>query len=509
MYEPGPFEPADLARRFVERGESLLDALNGSFALIVLDRGADRLFIATDRVGSRRIFCSGNRDGYTLSSDLRAQPTHGYPVDPVGVGWFLASGACVNGRTPYEGVRVLASARVHELTPHGIHSREYWSYAIREPEGPVDEAHLAAELSERLVEAVRRRVDDGSELFFSLSGGYDCRGIAMVLAESLGITDVRAFSYQYGDGKEGSDALVAARIAREAGFSHRTLQSYRGDLLAQMSLEAHLGEGMQTSTEVDIWPDMIAEFDQAANPVLLVGDEYLGGPEEPDGSRSKLLYGLRYRGIRVPGPAGRRFPPALARRIQEGLEDDISDIFARQPPTTDSSVYYNYVNYEQRDVGVILPWRERFAGAFVTVRNPLLDTDVLDLVTHVPARLRHGKTLYRRVLADLSPRLDRIPHATHEGYHPNYSVEVTTHAGRLDEWSRTTQSRLDELIPLDFGQRLIRESTRKRPLRRMANRMRRRGRRVLRIAEPEYAQILAPHKALQRWAILRMALSSD
>jgi len=319
IYEPGVSGPSDLARRFIERGESLLDDLNGSFALIVLDREADRLFVATDRVGSRRIFCSDDKDGYTLSSDLREQPTDRYPLDPIGVGWFLASGACINRRTPYEGVGTLGPAQVHELTPDGIRSREYWSYAIREPEGPVDEDQLAAELRERLVEAVRRRVDDGSELFFSLSGGHDCRGIVIALAASLGITDVRAFSYQYGEGKEGGDALVAARIAREAGFSHRTLLSYRGDLLAQMSMEAHLGEGMLQATEVDIWPEMIAEFERAARPVLLVGDEYHGGPAEQDDSRGKFLYGLRYRGIGIPGPAGRHFPPALARRSTEGL----------------------------------------------------------------------------------------------------------------------------------------------------------------------------------------------
>jgi len=172
-------------------------------------------------------------------------------------------------------------------------------------------------------------------------------------------------------------------------------------------------------------------------------------------------------------------------------------------------VFYNYLTYEQRDVQVILPWRERFAGAFVNVRNPLLDPGVLDVVTNVPARLRHGKALFRRVLADLSPGLDGIPPATHEGYHPNYAVEMATHAHQLDEWSRTSQSRLDEVIPLEFGQQLIRESTRRRPLRRALRRVQRRGRRALGVAEPEYAQVLAPHKALQRWAILRMALSTD
>lgn len=63
----------------------------------------------------------------------------------------------------------------------------------------------------------------------SLSGGYDSPCILGLLWK-LQAKQVQCFSYIVDSGSEGSDESVAARMASIAGFPHRTVSAYNGDL---------------------------------------------------------------------------------------------------------------------------------------------------------------------------------------------------------------------------------------------------------------------------------------
>ncbi len=499
-----------VAEEFRRRGESLVPDLRGSFALIVIDRAEDRLLVIPDRSGSRRLFHSEDATGHYVTSNLGAQPTDQHGLDVLGIGWLLAAGIPFNGRTPYDGIRVLPRAHVHELRAGGMASREYWSHGLREPEGEVDESNLVADLKELMVQAVRRRAEPGRDLYVSLSGGFDSIGIASVLSKTLGRSDVRTFSYVHGDAEPGGDAYVARTVAATLGLSHRMYESYHGNLMEHLRANATMSEAAAVAAyEVDMWKELGPELAAASAPVVFVGEERMGfsGSTVVE-TELHLWRRARFRELRLPPTVSGSFPRGLLGRINESIHDEVRDIIDRQPGSRVLNTIRFQIGFDQRIGHEMLPWRERFIGAHATVRNPWLDADVLDFMKRVPSRLLTGKKLYRRAVAELAPEMAAISPAAREGYRADWRGEIRAHPAVLKRWIMTTTSRLDDLIPPSFGLALLDEVQQIPTLRRRwhngVRRVKGRLRRARILREPLPAT--AAHNVFRHWATLRMAL---
>lgn len=509
-----------LARRFRVRGRRLLHDLNGSFALLVLDRETDRVFVATDRVSSRSVFHGLADGGHWLTSDLVSQPTADRDLDVTGIAWYMAGGRYYHGRTPFEGVRVLEPGSCYTLGEAGTLREPYWSHLVREPDVPADPDRLADQLGEILVEAVRRRAT--GDLFMSLSGGYDSTAIAVILAEALGITDVRTFSYtsrpEYGKRRdfqdcddEQKDAFVAARTARALGLPHRTVETYRGDLLAHLRFNARCTEGIdQGWSAADVWPQLQPHLSAGNPPVILVGEENFGRAK-PDLESVQAVWRELHIGNLVFPPALRgALPRDLVQRMREGLASDQAEILELQQHRGDLIRLHDHLNHAFRNVQAILPWREHYASRFGIVRNPWMDSDVLDFVTVLPQEARLGKALFMEAVRRLSPTFRDFARADREAYHPDFRPIIKAEATALRAWMEASRSRLDELIPPSFGERLLDvildPSKGRWSAPRVSSAVRRRARVIYaRDAEPRPLDVVSLFRG---WAVLRMALES-
>lgn len=459
-----------IAERYRLTGDALFPSLNGSHALLVLDRDRDRVQVVIDRVASRRLFWSEADHGHWITSDLRDQPRDHRDLDPVAVGWALASQACRAGRTPYEGVRVLDCATSHELGTTGLSASRYWCHWWVGPTEPVPYERRVREFGDRLVEAVRRRVADEPDIFLSLSGGLDSTGIAAILAEVLGVKDVRAYSYasrpEWGKTRDleagpDLDAPVAAGIAAQLGFSHRTLDSFGGDVVADLELHGSLHDGVGSPPPLaNEAPALGPELAKAARPVILVGDEYLGPPERRVTAKWEVWHhALRLRELELPLSVRRTLPPGVLRTMRHGIALDLAGIEARQGPTDDLVQLYDRAVHDQFNVHHVGPWRERYLGRFATVRTPWFDPEVLDYALRVPYEDRLHKRLYRDAVARLSPSFGAFRRSSHIGYLPEWHGLVVRQDAELRTWIGSFESRLDELLPPDFGFALLDEIT--------------------------------------------------
>lgn len=503
LYAPSPRTAEGLAAEYVERGDALFRDLNGSFTLLLLDHRTSRLVAVPDRVRSHRVFHSWDGVGHRLTSRLTDHPTDGLDFDPVGLAWILSSGSCFGSRTVFDGVQIFDRAQAHELTPGGIRSEEYWSHAIHDPEDAPDPDRQAAEFEEILVEAVRRRLEGAGDVFLSLSAGHDSKGIAAVLARRLHVQGVRSFSYTRRPLRPGTDAFVAEQIARRLGFEHWIVESYRGDYLEHLRQNALLGQGMVKCHGVDAWLALRDTFLGADAPVLLTGEEYLGMHPFDVPDLRTLRARMRFRELLFPARLDRYLPSDLLREMRRGLDEDAWAFIARQPAADSLWQTYAYCAFDQRCGNVVLPWREAFPARWTRVRNPWLDRDVLDYGATVGWAQRRDKGLFRRALARMDADLEAMPREREEGYRADYGEEAVRHAEELRHWMASTQSRLDDLIPVEFGHALVMAATKPPAPPSFARRATRALRRRLPGGPPALVQPAA--KYLRRYAALRMA----
>ena len=460
VFGDGTRTAADIAREYRRRGDRLFEHLNGSFGVVLLDLDTDRLLVVPDRVSSRRIFWSMREGCHLLTSDFRDHPVEGRPFDEVGVAWALAAGGCYNRRTIRSEVRILDRAHVHELGHSDIRSHQYWSHHQKEPSNPPRVSVMAAELGERLVEAVRCRIEPGRDTFISLSGGHDSTGIAMVLSHVLEIEGIRSHAYVHG-APEGKDAEVAARTARELGFAHETLEVYDGAPLDFSRLGGWLGEGVCVMGSGSLIMKKLApRLEAATDPVVFAGDENFGIylPDAPDNLGTLWGY-LRFKGFCPPVFRGGFLSSRLVRSMEEGIRADMAEILSRQPATDDLWRIWDHAQLDHRLAHAILPWRERFLGSLAPVMNPWLDVNVLEYMRTVPESARRAKPLYLAAMAEVAPAFATFERAHYEGNRPDALSELRKHGEVVRSWILDTQSSLDDLIPREYGLALLSELT--------------------------------------------------
>ncbi|PNY79771.1 asparagine synthase-related protein [Deinococcus koreensis] len=432
-------------------GDDFARQLEGSFALLLLDLRSGRVLGLTDRLGSHKLYALHEGGRAWLSTSPATQAFRQRPVSLAGVGSYLVNGYMANGLTPYEGVRSLSPRALHEVRPEGLDSRPYWRPPLEGPTRAIRDADARAELAGLLQRAVQRRVRAaGSRVHLSLSGGYDSRGLLSLLTRTG--TQVQTFSYTLNTAAPGSDSGVATRLAAQYGAQHQTLVAYRGDLLSALRLNARWGQGASAyCEEADAW----AELEAQAPTDLFTGEQVFEVQPSPLRSSVETLNRVRV------SPAGGlhlltdRLPPPVSQALNAAWTQEYEGVLAQGeqwPPGYPRELGLLLSQYEPY---FLLPWREHFGGRSAQIHTPYLDTDVLEFLGRLPARLLADKAILKQTLRQLDPALLQVPLARTQGYEADWRAELMRVTPEQWEPLWAAPSRLDELINPEVIRHLI------------------------------------------------------
>ena len=425
--------------------------INGSFAILLIDKRNDSISLITDRLNSRKVFSSKYMGNYWLSSSLYLHPTADVNIDTVGVACYLASGVIYNDRTLFENIRIPERASIHELARDGFHSTRYWSYEFTNAYSNFDEKTLRAELSELLIESVRIRLKDNPKVFLSLSGGYDSIGI-LGLLHKLNVADVNCFSYALGEPALNSDAYVAKEMATSLGYSHKTIQSYKGNLVSVIKHNAQMGQGLANfCDEVDAWMEMAGEFSAKTTSALFTADTCLTLVNYPTICDFSALSWTKH-----------ILPEGIYNTLYNGLDGLMLQILKQSPSMRDHhDNYREFLRVDQELPNRHFPWREFFPGQFTSIREPLLDNSILDFLVKIPGSLRRQKYIYIATITEMFPTLFKAPRASTSGYVANWEQEFSTQYNSIESLILSQDSKLDIIIPPETIHRILIEDWRK------------------------------------------------
>ena len=445
-----------LLKQFINRGIDFSRDINGSFVVLLIDKRNDTVAVVTDRINTRKVFCSRYKEGIWLSTSLYLHPTADVDLDPIGIACYLANGVVHNNRTLFDGVQTLERAHVHILTQDGFHATRYWSYEFTNSDPEINEKELRAELSELLVESVRIRLQDNPKVFLSLSGGYDSTGVLGILGSKLKVRDVDCFTCALGEPKPNSDEYISMKMAEHLGYNHKIVESYKGNFLDVLYHNARLGHGLANfCDEVDAWIEMASDFFLTTPSVLFVGDECFGWTDCELNCIMDILNSVAIYDFNRLSWLQNMLPKGTYDVLFNGLKEDMLQILKRCPTTRDRHDSRDFLYLDQRLNNVILPWREFFAGQFVVVRNPFLDNSILDFMKKIPSYLRRGKRLYKATISEMFPDLFQIERAATASYVPDWEEELNSERSAIEALISSQDSKLDRIIPPEVILRLL------------------------------------------------------
>lgn len=299
---------------YEERGDGLVERLEGMFALAVWDARRRTLMLARDRVGKKPLLYFESGDAIVFASEhhalLAGLPEYPRP-DPEALCLYLRLGYIPAPRDIFRGVRKLPPAHVLMWRGGRASVRRYWA-----PPEPatlrITEAEAIEELRRLLRRAVARRLIADVPIGAFLSGGVDSSAVVATMAS---LTDkVRTFSIGFEEA-DYSELPHARRIAERFGTEHHEFVVRATDLDVLPLLVRHYGEPYADSSALPTYH--LSRLTRQHVTVALNGD---GGDELFAGYERYYAARLAASLDRIPASL-RRSAAELAARL---LPDSIS-----------------------------------------------------------------------------------------------------------------------------------------------------------------------------------------
>jgi len=351
-----------------QHGGNLPSQILGPFALAIVDRRNEAVFLAIDRIGIHSL-AFAVRSGRIVFADradaVAAHPAVGRDLDAQGLfDYFYFYDVPAPG-TLYQGVEKLLPAEYAWFRRGRVERWFYWHLAYRDAPRH-DFAAMSRRFHDLLRECVARAAEPGQTAAF-LSGGTDSSTVAGILTELQGKP---ARTYSIGFAAEGFDEMEYARLAaKHFGLDAREYYLKPEDILTAIPVIAgQYDEPFANESAVPAYFCARMAYADGYR-VMLAGD---GGDEIFGGN-------ARYAKQKV-FEAWHRLPA----RLRGGVIEPLARLPAldRLPPVRKLQSYIRQAN---------IPLPERMESYNYIYRQPLAEMFTADFLAQIdprePARL--------------------------------------------------------------------------------------------------------------------------
>lgn len=300
-------QAAALLAAWRDGGESALQAMQGNFAMVLVDTRQLRVVLAIDRSGIERLCFTLVGETLVFSTSARAVAHHplvAAPVSQQALYEYLYCHMVPSPDTAFAGVEKLLPAETVTFTSAALTRRFYWQLAY-DIDHTSDEAALRQRFMELTEQGVARQRDERRPTGAFLSGGTDSSTVSGMLGK---VSDKAAETFSIGFDEEGFDELEFARItSRHFGTNPHEYYVTADDVVEAMPLIASAYDepfGNASAAPTYFCAKMAREH---GIEVVLAGD---GGDEFFGGNERYAKQGVFERYHRV---------PSLLRNIMEPL----------------------------------------------------------------------------------------------------------------------------------------------------------------------------------------------
>lgn len=405
-----------------EWGTSLPAKLNGMFAFAIWDGAQRSLFLGRDRYGIKPLYLARSQDGaLVFGSEVRALFASGLvrrQEDAAAISDYFGLMNFWNGRTPFQGIELMAPATWRLITPSGERSSAYWAFSYnRRPRNPRE---AEEEFRALLLDAVKRQTQADVPVMTYLSGGIDSSSVTAA-AHALD-PNMRAYSCIFNLDNVGADAFVDEREFSRAVAAHLGIERVELELPQDIMIEQieHTISALEYPRMGMAYViDLIAQRVSRDAKVVLSG---MGGDEVTGGYVSR--YGLVQRPalngadpfqvyracLNVPINEAERpnaFTPEFLRASGNlGTLDIIGDAI-RNAPAEDPWDVLMHVDATTYLHGLLVLEDKLSMAHSLETRVPLLDNTLVDYLLETPWDLlcdgQTGKILFREAVRPLVP----------------------------------------------------------------------------------------------------------
>ena len=405
---------------FEECGASLMEELNGMFALLVWDVRNRCLLLARDRLGIKPLFYAMAGTSLIFASELKALLAH--PRCPRELDWldFKHSFAMKQGLPTYvQGIHQLPGGQyIFVQNGKSISPRAYWTLRDHFPSAEANLGRSAefycAQFGELLHDSVNRQLMSDVPLGLFLSGGIDSTLLAAMAASAR--RELHCFTVVEETTLEAGDVEQARRACVELGLNFNPVRYDVKTILDELDFTLEQFEFLIWAVETPrfnmewLLKHELHRFARTRIPelkVMLLGqgaDEFAGGYSQSMGNENQTW--ASYEARLASGHLDFRRED---RGIPEYMYPALASNYPPHPDNENLSTYQQEMLERTKVLQNYNLWHEDRTSSChgVEARVPFLDHRLVELLASVPAELHPGlffnKQIVRTQLAKSLP----------------------------------------------------------------------------------------------------------
>jgi asparagine synthase (glutamine-hydrolysing) len=410
-----------LVHLYEELDDRFFESLNGLFSGLLIDKRRRRGFLFNDRYGMERIYFCETQDALHFASEAKAllsvlPATRAF--NRQGVTEFLRYGCTLDGRTLFEGVRLLPGGSLWTFQQGDCRKETYFKPAQWERLPGMTAQEFELSFRKTFLGILPHYCRADSSLGISLTGGLDTRMILACLPSAAKAPRCYTFAGATG---ETLDARLARRVARVVGLEHELLRldtEFLTDFASHADKTVYASDGC--SGVLGAHEVYLNQLARRISPVRLTGNF---GSEV---LRSMSTFKPRNLARELLSPEFRKAGEFVAEPSQQPAEHPVT-----------------FAAFKETPWSLAGSWLA--ARSQVTFRTPYLDNALVALAFQAPPDLRASPLSALRFVHACHPTLADIPTDRGLARDGRGSVNFLRHA--LAEWSFKLEYHTNEGLP--------------------------------------------------------------
>jgi asparagine synthase (glutamine-hydrolysing) len=389
---------------YEERGLDFLQALDGWFSGIIIDKRQNDIVLFNDRQGLGRIYFHQANDRFYFATEAKAilavVPSL-RALNPRGLGEMLSCGCALQDRSIFQGISLLPKGSAWHLNSAGIRRAQYFTPAQWESQPKLTSAEYYQELREIFPSVLPKYLESSQRVGMSLTGGLDGRMIMAWAKCPPKTLPCYTFGSMF---RECTDATLARRVAEVCGQPHQIIpvaEEFFPHFATLAEKAVYVSDGaLDVSASVELY---VNGFAREIAPVRLTGNY---GSEILRGNVAFKPFQHSHE-ILAPEVVA-AMATAAQTYSQEAACDPVSFIAFKQVPWH----HYSRLAVEQSQL---------------TLRSPYLDQRLVKLMFRAPTDAIRDKSHSLRVIAEGDRALAAIPTDRGLLLHPRPVLSKITH----------------------------------------------------------------------------------
>ena len=269
---------------YMKWGISCIERFNGMFAIAILDREDDSLYLVRDRIGKKPLYYYVKEENLYFASELKPiMKVEGFvkEIETEIIGNYLHHMCIPAPYSIFKDVYKLEPGGILKFRHGKIRKWKYWEVSQKYHEGvkeqitDFDEAKTG--LKDRLKASVKARMIADVPIGAFLSGGYDSI-LVCAIAQELSDEPIRTYCIGF-EQEELNEAEYAGEIAKYLGTKHTEVYISDADMYALVEeISYYYDEPFADASQIATM--LVSELAKKDVSVVLSGDggdEFFGG----------------------------------------------------------------------------------------------------------------------------------------------------------------------------------------------------------------------------------------